>query len=143
MMWLALRSRVGTRAMRRSGFLQLVMTPEERASEETAALVEKLPDLFGHDLADQPAIVNEQLRAMRDTDLSARLARLALLPTLILCAAQDPIAPISAGREIAHGIPGSRLVEFEGASHGLPMTHAGSVNGMLRDHFERAEKLWP
>jgi len=143
MMWLGMRSRIGTRAMRRNSFLQLVMTPEERNNAETSALIQKLPELFGHDLADQPAIVNAQLDAMRNTDLTSRLTRLALIPTLVMAAAHDPIAPVAAGREIAYGIPGSRLVEFSDASHGLPITHAPSVNSVLREHLQRAEKSWP
>lgn len=141
MMWLGMRSRIGTRAMRREGFLQLVLPPVADGAAP-AEIVNSLPDLFGHDLGDQPAIVNAQLRAIRDTDLTPRLTRLALVPTMVVCAAHDLIAPPAAAREIAHGIPGARLVTFDDAAHGLPMTHAESVNALLRDHLEKAERRW-
>lgn len=143
MLWLGLRSRVGTRAMRRAGFLELVMPPREHESPAITALADTLPELFGHDLADQPAIVNDQLRAMREADLSGRLERLALIPTLVVCATHDPIAPPAVAREISRRIPGAHLVEYTDASHGLPITHAADLNGLLRQHLLLAESRWP
>jgi pimeloyl-ACP methyl ester carboxylesterase len=129
MIWLGLRARVGTRAMRRAGFLKLVLPPA--AKGDALALAE----LFGHDLADQPPIVSAQLRALRSTDLSGRLPELAGLRTLVVSAAHDPIAPPSAGRALSEGLVGSRYFEVAGASHGLPITHAAMVNSLLKEHF--------
>ncbi len=39
-------------------------------------------------------------------------------PTLVLHCTDDPVVPISAGRDLAAGIPGSRMVELPGAFHG-------------------------
>ena len=72
---------------------------------------------------------------MRGTNLTARLPALAGLPTLVMSAAHDPIAPPKAGRVMAAGIPGARYVEATDASHGLPLTHAGWVNGELLAHL--------
>lgn len=133
MLWLGLRARVGTRSMRRRGFLRLVMPPGATADPDALA------ELFGHDLADQPAVVAAQLRAMRASDLSERLANLAGLPTLVVSAAHDPIAPPRAGRALRDGLAGARYVEVADASHGLPITHAARVNGLLREHFAAVE----
>jgi pimeloyl-ACP methyl ester carboxylesterase len=44
-----LRTRIGTRAMRRHAFLELVMPAEHRARHDPARLAEELRPLFGHD----------------------------------------------------------------------------------------------
>jgi pimeloyl-ACP methyl ester carboxylesterase len=135
MAWLGLRSRVGTRRMRRRGFLGLVLPPGP-AAPGTAG---RVAELFGRDLADQPRVVGEQLRAMRAADPSPRLGELAGLPALVVSAARDPIAPPAAGRRLASGLPGARYVEVPAASHGLPITHADLVNALLREHLSAAD----
>ena len=139
MMVLGLRARVGTRRMRRRGFLGLVMAPHALAVADVDAEAARIGELFGHDLADQPPIVSQQLRALRAADASARLAELAGIPTLVVSAAHDPIAPPRAGRALAAGIPGARYVEFDDASHGLPITHADRVNALLLEHIAAAD----
>ncbi len=127
--WFGLRSRVGTRPMRRRGFLRLVVPPG--ATADAGALAE----LFGHDLADQPPVVAAQLRAMRAVDLTSRLTELTGVPALVVTAAHDPIAPPSAGRALRDALPHGRYVEVADASHGLPITHAVLVNQLLRQHL--------
>jgi pimeloyl-ACP methyl ester carboxylesterase len=141
MLWLGLRSKVGTRRMRRRGFMQLVLPPGAAAGDET--LAGELAGLFGHDLADQPPIAGAQLRAMRAADASAKLGGLIGVPTLVVSAAHDPIAPPAAGRALAAAIPGARYVEAPDASHGLPITHAGWVNRLLDEHLSAAELSQP
>jgi pimeloyl-ACP methyl ester carboxylesterase len=132
MMWLGLRSRVGTRAMRRRGFARLIYPP----GDDGGADFDRLAALFGHDLGDTPAVVGPQLAAMRGASALARLGELAGVPTLVANAAHDPIAPPRVGRPLADGIPGARYVEFPDASHGLPITHATATNALLREHLE-------
>ncbi len=136
MMWLGMRARVGTRSMRRKGFMQLVLPPGTPGDPEMAS---KLAALFGHDLADQPPVVSQQLRALRACDLSRRLGELAGIPTLVVSATHDPIAPPSAGRALAAGIQGARFVEAPDASHGLPITHAEQINQLLAEHLRGAD----
>ncbi|MDX2198147.1 MAG: alpha/beta hydrolase [Phycisphaerae bacterium] len=136
MIWLGLRSQVGTRAMRRRGFLRLVMPPGRIENE--AELAARLAELFGHDLGEQPKVVPAQLRALRRSDLCARLPELAGLPTLVVSAFHDPIAPPALGRELAKRIAGARYVEVGDASHGMPISHAGVVNGALAAHLADA-----
>jgi pimeloyl-ACP methyl ester carboxylesterase len=139
MLWLGLRSRVGTRRQRRRAFLELISPPEALAGVDRDALAEQLAELFGHDLADQPPAASQQLAAMRAYDAAPRLAELAGIPTLILSGAHDPIAPPSSGRALRDGIPGSRYVEWADASHGAPIQHAARTNALLAEHFAQAD----
>lgn len=138
MLWLGMGTRIGTRAMRRRAFLRLVTAPGALAGADVEGEARRIADLFGHDLADQPAIVGKQLRAMRRADLSRRLGELEGVPTLVVSAGHDPIAPVRAGRSLAEGI-GGQFVVVEDASHGLPITHADRLNGFLEKHLDAAE----
>ncbi len=140
MLWLGLRSRVGTRRMRRNAFLQIVMPPSALAGADRDALAASLEPLFGHDIADQPPVAMKQLAAMRGYDATPRLGELAGTPTLVVSAAHDPIAPPSSGRALAAAIPGARYVEFADASHGLPIQRADEVNALLLAHLDAAER---
>lgn len=137
MIWIGLRTRVGTRRMRRRAFLQLVMSPGTTEANPDE-LAERLVPLFGHDLADQPPIVNRQLAAMRAYNAASRLGELAGLPSLVVNAVHDPIAPPRAGRVLA-GIPGSRYVELADASHGVPIQYPDRINALLLDHLSAVE----
>lgn len=135
MLWVGLRTRVGTRRSRRHAFLRLVMPPDVLAAADRDALAERLAPIFGHDLGDQPPVVMKQLAAMRAYDATPRLGELAGLPALVVSAAGDRIAPPSVGRALAAGIPGARYVEIAGASHGVTIQCAERVNALLREHF--------
>ena len=135
-----LRTRVGTRAMRRNAFLELVMPPALLATSDRKQLAESLRPLFGRDLADQPPIVMKQLAAMAKYDASARLGELGHIPTLVMSAELDRIALPAFGRELAAAIPGARLVELPGAGHGVPIHAAGEVNTLLAEHFAAANR---
>ena len=139
LVWLGVRSRVGPRRARRRAFLDLVMPPGSVPASNREPLAADLAELFGHDLADQPPIAMEQLGALRKYDATPRLRELSGIPTLVLSAAHDPIAPPRFGRALAAAIPEARFVEFADASHGLPIQHADGVNRLLRDLFQRVE----
>lgn len=138
MIWWGLRSQVGTRRMRRRGFLNLLLAPQAAAAADLDAMAAEIGALFGHDLADAPKVQSAQLRAVHEFDRAARLGELEGLPTLVLSGAHDPIAPPAAGRQLAAGIPLARYVEIADASHGLPITHAALVNQLLTEHFAGA-----
>jgi pimeloyl-ACP methyl ester carboxylesterase len=135
MMWLGMRARVGTRRMRRHGFLGIVLPPRFGADPDRTAA--DLAVLFGHDLGDQEPATSAQLAAMRATDLTGGLGALGGVRTLVVSATHDPIAPPALGRALAAGIPGARFVEVADASHGLPITHAAEVNSLLREHISQ------
>lgn len=138
MIWTGLCSKVGTRRMRRRGFLQLLLPSGAVRGSEADALAERLADLFGHDLADTPPVVNDQLKAMRAADATPRLGELAGIPALVICGEHDPIAPPALGRALAAGIPGARYVEYPDASHGLPIQWPDRVNTLLAAHLTSA-----
>jgi len=137
LIWAGLRMKFGTKRMRRRAFLALVVPPGARADRD--ALAGELAPLFGHDLAERPAVVGDQMRAMRAFDARARLGELAGIPTLVASAELDPIAPPKLGEEAASCIPGSKYVELLGASHGVTLTEPQRVNALLADHFSLAE----
>jgi pimeloyl-ACP methyl ester carboxylesterase len=141
MMWLGIRTRVGTRPMRQRAFLEIVLPPALLASVDRDALAHKLARLFGHDLADQPPVTMKQLGAMRAYDATTHLAALSGLPTLVVSAAHDPIAPPVLGRALAAGISGARYVELPDASHGVPIHDPAGINALLIEHLEKAESL--
>jgi len=135
--WAGLRMQLGGRRTRRRAFLELLLPPG--ASGDRDALAERLAPSFGHDLAEQPAVVNEQMRAMRAFDATARLGDLAGLPTLVVSAEHDPIAVPSLGRAIAADIPGARYECLAGASHGVILTEPGRINPLLAEHLDASE----
>lgn len=139
MLWTGLRTRIGTRAQRRRAFLELVLPSTAQSEVETAATAANLAPLFGHDLADQPPIVMAQLRAMTAYDATPQLAALSGVPTLVVSAEHDRIAPPALGRALAAGIPGADYHELAGAAHGMPIHRAAEVNAMLRAHLQRVE----
>lgn len=141
MLWVGLRTQIGTRRQRRHAFLELVMPPALLAHTERDALAARLGQLFGRDLGVAPTVQGAQMRAMRAYDARGRLGELAGLPTLVVSAAHDPIAPPAAGRVLASGIPGARYDETPDASHGLPIQCAAAVNGMLSAHFAQADSI--
>ena len=101
MLGTAIRSRVGTRRMRRRAFVELVMPREYLATQDRDRLCADLGTLFGRDLADQPPIVMQQLRAMGRYDASEKLAALRGIPTLVVSATHDCIARPAYGRALA------------------------------------------
>jgi pimeloyl-ACP methyl ester carboxylesterase len=139
MLWAGLRVQFGTRAVRRRAFLELVMPPAALRGIDRDVLAASLAPTFGHDLGEQPAVVPAQLRAMRAYDAIPRLAELAGLPTLVVGAEHDPIAPPSLGRALAAGIPGARFVELPDASHGVTISDPGRVNALLVEHLSAAD----
>lgn len=136
MLWLGLRTKIGTRRMRRRGFLRLVMPAAALTDPDATAA--RLAPLFGHDLADAPPVARAQLRALRRYSAAARLHELAGLGTLVLSGAHDPISPPEVSGALARGVPGARHVPFADASHGLPVQHPDRVNALLCEHFEES-----
>ncbi len=141
MLWYGLRTRIGTRAMRRAAFLKLMMTPDELEHADVAAVAESLVPLFGHDLADQPPVMMAQMRAMGSYDATPHLRELSKIPTLVVSAALDRISPPWVGRKMAKDIAGARYVELPNAAHGVPLRQSAVINNLLREHFEALMKL--
>lgn len=139
MAWAGLRTRIGTAHARRRAFVEMVMPPDLLATADLDALAAGLAPLYGYDLARQPPVAMKQLAAMRVYSAAERLAELEGIPTLVVSAEHDRIAPPSAGRALAAGIPGARYVEVAGAAHGVTIQCAGRINELLREHFADAD----
>jgi aminoacrylate hydrolase len=131
----ALRMRIGTRAMRRNAFLELIMPARYLHEVDRADLAERLRPLFGHDLAEQPPIAMTQLRAMSKYDSGSSLGGLSYIPTLVVAAAEDRIAKPEFNRQIAAAIAGSRYVEIADAGHGVTIHRAEEINRLLAAHW--------
>ena len=139
MFLLGLLSRLGSRRSRRNAFLRIIMSESGLRRVDPDALAAELEPVFGHDLADQPPVTLKQLAALRSFDASGRLRQLQQIPTLVVSAEQDPIAPPRFGAKLAEATPGARYVEVPDASHGVTIQHPHTINAMLRDHIAAAE----
>ena len=134
-------ARVGMAAMfgnaraRRYAFLRLVLPPSALRGADLDALASSLAPRFGHDLAEQPDVVDAQLAALRRYDARPRIGQLPEVPTLVVSAAHDPIAPPRFGRDLAGAIPGARFVCIPDAAHGVTIHRAAEVNALLHEHL--------
>jgi aminoacrylate hydrolase len=140
MLMRAIRTRIGTRSMRRQAMLALVVAPQRLATLDREGLASELASLFGHDLADQPPIVMKQLRSMSAYGATRGLDTLAGLPTLVVSGAHDLIARPALGRALADAIPDARYIEFADAAHALPIECASEVNALLLSHLDAADR---
>jgi pimeloyl-ACP methyl ester carboxylesterase len=70
-------------------------------------------------------------RMFTETDFRPDLRRISV-PTLLIHGDNDTSTPIeTTARKAAPLIPGSKLKVYEGAAHGLPITHAEQLNADL------------
>ncbi len=137
-LWISLRTRIGTRRMRRRAFLEMLAPEEDLQNLNPAALdtmAAEVASFVGRDLADSPPILMQQLKAMSRHNALARLRELAGIPTLVLSAEHDRIAKPAYGRVLAGAIPGARYEEFPAASHGMTILHADAINQRLARYF--------
>jgi len=135
-----LRTRVGTRAMRRRAFLSLVLSRAGMDDAVRPALEATMTELFARDLADQPPIIMRQLKAMARYDAMWRLRCLGSIRTLVMTAEQDRIAKPEYGRTLAKAIPGAAYVEIAHAAHAVPIEMPWIVNRLLADHMRDATR---
>jgi pimeloyl-ACP methyl ester carboxylesterase len=133
--WSGLRTRLGTAAMRRRAFMQLVMPGDYLAGVDESKLAGDLAKLFGHDLASQPPIVMKQLQAAAKYDASSRLSELAGVRTRVISARQDRIALPEFGQALAGRIPGARYVEIAEGGHAVTIQCPNRVNELLAEHL--------
>ncbi len=141
-LWATLRTRIGTRRMRRRAFLEMLIPPEDLRQVESERLALQLAPLIGRDLADQPPILLKQLQALARHDCSHRLGGLDGIPTLVVSARHDPIAVPRYGRQLADLIPGALFEEMPDASHGMIVHQPQGINQRLEAFFTQVEKSW-
>ncbi len=135
---LGIAATFGSARARRHAFLRLVLPPSALRGAELDELATALAPRFGHDLAEQPDVVDAQLAALRRYDARQRFGQLPEVPTLVMSAEYDPIAPPSFGRALAAAIPGARFVCIPDAAHGVTIHRAAEVNALLLGHLASA-----
>jgi len=138
-LWMGLRTRIGTRAMRRQAFLEMLFPAEYLQSQNRVELAARVGPMVGRDLADSPSIMMRQLSAMRKYDAAGKLGHLASIPTLVASAQSDPIALTSYGEGLAARIQGSRYLVIPNSSHGVTIQLPEVINELLRTHFVQAD----
>lgn len=138
-LWMTLRTRLGSRPSRRRAFLEMLFPAGYQPAEGEEALAARVAGLIGRDLADQPPIVMQQVRALSRHDASDRLGRLAGIPALVISGELDPIARPAYGRMLAERIPGAAFEVWPGTAHGLMLQQPEAVNDRLRRFFAEAE----
>ncbi len=135
---IGMRMRIGTAKYRRRAFVDMVMPSMPK--EEKDKWAKDLAAIFGYDLAQQPKIVYKQLKAMNNYDASPHLDALRGLPSLVLAASEDKVAPPKLGKDLAQRLD-APYYEIANAAHGVTISHANEVNTYLLDFHKKAENL--
>ncbi len=135
---LGIAATFGSARARRHAFLRLVLPPSALRGADLDALAAALAPRFGHDLAEQPDVVDAQLAALRRYDARQRFGQLPEVPMLVVSAEHDPIAPPRFGRDLAGALPGARFVCVPDAAHGVTIHRAAEVNALLHEHLASA-----
>ena len=141
-LWMSLRTRIGSPRMRRRAFLEMLYPPAYLATVNQDELATRIAPIVGRDLAVQPPVLMKQLQALAKHDVYARLGELGHIPTWVYNAAHDRIAGQETGRRLANAIPGAVFELEPEASHGLPIHLVEAVNGKLRKFVMEAEGKW-
>lgn len=134
-LWMSLRTRLGTRRMRRRALMEMLWPVKDLRDHDIDALAIQVGTLVGRDLADNPPILLKQLRALGRHDLYRRLGELRGTSALIVSGEHDAIARPDSGRALAAAIPWAQFELMRGASHGLTIQHAAAIN-------DRLERFW-
>jgi aminoacrylate hydrolase len=100
-LWAMLRTRIGTRRMRRRAFLRMLWSSEGLQRTDMDELAVRVARFIGRDLADQPRVMTRQLLALAKSDFSARLRGISGIPSLVISAEHDPIARPRDGQALA------------------------------------------
>jgi pimeloyl-ACP methyl ester carboxylesterase len=139
---LGLRMYVGTRRMRRLAALGSIVSRRLDPAIDRDALAAEFADIFGRDLATQPAVSWRQIRAMA-AHVPADLAPLAGIPTVVVAGDDDRIVRPALSRALADAIPGARWVELADAGHAVILQDVARINELLAEHFTAADRARP
>lgn len=99
-----------------------------------------LMDVLAEDFAEPPSLTGRrgQLAAIFHHDTRARLQRLAGLPTLVIKPEEDLLVNPRNSEVLHQSIPGSTIVRYPDAGHGLIRQKGPELGQALRAHFARA-----
>src|ERR1043166_1303948 len=126
-LWMSLRTRLGSRRMRRKAFLEMLIPRQALCREDLDKLATEFASLIGRDLATQPPILMKQLGALAKHDISNHLRELKSVPALVMSADEDRIALPKYGMDLASRIPRARFELIKSASHGVIIHDAAKV----------------
>jgi len=130
---------VGSPRQRARAFMRLAFTPEFSVSKQPPWF----RDIWTRDVAGDPGlrVLAAQTNAIRRHNTGANLHRLGGLPTSIFVPEQDCLIPPFEGYRLGKLIPGSKVVRFGGAGHGLNWQFSNQVNERLLAHFDEADEM--
>jgi len=133
--WMSLRTRLGSRPMRRRAFLEMLFPPSYLKTVDQAELARKVGLIVGRDLSDNPSIMFKQVQALGRHNAFNQLGNLGAIPTLVISGRHDPIAKPGYGRSLAAAIPGAVYEEWPEGSHGLIIQQAEVLNRRLKEFW--------
>jgi len=136
---MGIRTRLGTRKMRRNAFLNILYSADRLRRSDLPNLAAETSSLIGRDLADSPPILMKQLQACARHHLRLRLGELASIPTLVVSAEFDVIARPEYGKDLAAAIPGAEFALHAGVAHGNLLEQPEWLNERLLNHFGSGE----
>ena len=125
--WLNMRTAIGTQAMRRRAFFELVSDPVRDTSEEN---ILELESVFGRNLAALPRNAMAQVFALARWNLGKDLGS-PDTPALVVSASNDRVAPVAEGPLLAERW-NTEWVEVAGG-HAVPIQGAERINSLLVD----------
>lgn len=137
--WLFLRAQFGGRR-KRWGHVRELIYPRPIAQDPgNAALMELSSTMLA--IQALPRTFAQQLGAVLTHRTRHRLSELAGLPTLIVRPGADILIPGKESDRLQKAIPGSRLVRFDDAGHGITAQCYDLLNPILVEHFTQADPV--
>ena len=134
MLWLSMRTVIGTRRMRRHAFLRNAFPAEWLEGRDLDELHERMAAIFGRDLGTTPPVVMQQLKCCKHLRPYETVAQ-HKLPTLILHGEQDNLAPITGGHQLKEVYPHAKAHFVPEAGHALPLQCEALCNQWLLEHI--------
>lgn len=100
-------------------------------SRKPKAMAQLLGELLGQRPAARQPALTAGLEILRDTDLRAELASVAV-PTWVIHGEGDAIVPVAAGRWLAETIPGAQFIPLA-AGHAPFLDHTDAITRLIRN----------
>ena len=112
-------------------------TSSRRALERTSSATPSAPTCSASPRSASPKATLDCIDAWGRTDFRADLASVKV-PTLVIHGDADAVVPFEvSGRRAHEAVAGSELLVFDGAPHGLTVTHADRFNNELLSFLGR------
>jgi 3-oxoadipate enol-lactonase len=136
-----LRAQTGDRRERGRAVARLLFPQQYLDTCDREALQKVLEEDFGQPVPRR--VLLAQYAAIHAHATEPRLRQLAPLPVQILRPGLDVLIRPREADRLHAGIPGSQLVHFPDAGHGVIRQRVPEVNTALLQHFAAADARWP